>query len=135
LYLKDYPDLNNLFEEVEFSDQEIAFALIRPIDVWNTLPPNLGNITPQQFAKYRGAWLWGTLHELLTIASNYYRREHLPYTAAGLSVDDKNKARSYMESAEQYNLKFREFVDRTKAELNIMGGFLHLSGPYRDIWG
>ena len=135
LALKDYPEFNGLLENVEFSDQELIWALMRPIDIWNSMPPILSTMTPTQFARYRGAWLWGSMAELFSLAANYYRREHLPYSASGLSIDDKDKAEAYMQAAEINGLKFKEFVERRKAELNILGGFLFLEGPYSNVWG
>jgi hypothetical protein len=132
LALRDYPDANTLLDEVEFSDEEIIWALTRPVDIWNSTPPDLGTHGYNSFP-YRAPHLDGAIGELLSVAAHHYMRNELPYQSAGLSVNDKAKAGNYLQLSETLKAKFVNFVERKKYELNIAGGFRFKPGPYGNL--
>jgi len=133
LALRDYPTSNTLLDEVEFSDEEIIWAITRPVDIWNSMPPEIGTYEYNNFP-WRGAHLDGTIGELLSIAAHHYMRNELPYQSAGLSVNDKAKASNYLQLSENLKAKFVAFVERKKYELNVMGGTRFMGGPYGNIY-
>jgi hypothetical protein len=134
LALRDYPASNTLLDEVEFSDEEIVWALTRPIDIWNSTPPNIGTYGYTNFP-WRGAHLDGTIGELLSVAAHHYMRNDFPYQSAGLTVNDKAKANNYLQLGEALKSKFKEFVELKKYELNVINGFGFMSGPYGSLGG
>ena len=132
LALRDYPAANTLLDEVEFSDEEIIWALTRPVDIWNGTPPDLVTYSYNNFP-WRAPHLDGAVGELLSIAGHHYMRNELPYQSAGLTVNDKAKASNYLQMSEGLKAKFKEFVERKKYELNISGGFIFKPGPYGNL--
>jgi len=79
---------------------------------------------------YRELWLKGIQAYLLQIAAANYRRNHLPYNAGGVSVDDKNKARAYEEYANVTMRDFRDMVQAKKVEINIASFSGSISSNY-----
>lgn len=130
--LRDFPELNSLLNDVEFSDNEIAYCITKPVETWNSMLPDVGQYDIHNFP-WRQAHINATIGELLRIAGYNYMRNQLPYSSAGLSVDDKNKGPSYMQLAEQESAKFKMFCQERKFEANVMGGFIWLPGPYDRV--
>jgi hypothetical protein len=133
LALRDYPTSNTLLDDVEFNDEEILWALTRPIDIWNSIPPDVQTFNYNNFP-YRAAHLDGAIGELLATAAHYYMRNQLSYKSAGMTVDDKNKAASYLNLSENLKNKYITFVERKKYEINVAGGFIFNPGPYDRLW-
>jgi hypothetical protein len=121
------PEINFLIDTVEYKDEEIAWAMRRPIDYWNETPPNLGFHTPMDFP-YRYHWLDATIGELLRMAAVWLNRNDLDYSAAGLTVNDTKDWSEYMKMAEQRSMEWKSFVKAKKLEINIEGGFGSLGG-------
>jgi hypothetical protein len=126
------PDLNFLIDAVEYSDEEIAWAMRRPIDYWNEASPNLGFHTPMDFP-YRYHWLDATIGELLRMAAVWFIRNDLDYSAAGLTVADMKDGPEYMKMAEQRSAEWKNFVKAKKLEINIEGGFSSMGGYYHTL--
>jgi hypothetical protein len=121
------PDLNFLIDTVEYTDEEIAWAMRRPIDYWNETPPNLGFHTPMDFP-YRYHWLDATIGELMRMAGVWFIRNDLDYSAAGLTVTDMKDGPEYLKMAEQRSAEWKNFVKQKKLEMNIEGGFMSMGG-------
>ena len=130
--LRDYPELNSLLNDVEFSDNEIAYCITKPVHIWNSMLPDVGQYDLNTFP-WREAHLNATIGELLKISAHNYLRNQLPYSSGGLSVDDKNKGPAYMQLAEQEAAKFKMFCAERKFEANVMGGFIWLPGPWSSV--
>lgn len=118
------PSYNSLLEDLEFSDEEIVYAIMRPVEEWNETPPDLGQFsyTPGTFP-YRENWRRATVGYLLKTAAYHYQRNYVPYNAGGVSFDDKNKAPQYFQTAEQNLQEWRQFVLAKKRELNMSLAF------------
>jgi hypothetical protein len=110
---------NFLLDNVEFSNTEIAWAIRRPVDFWNEIPPPLNPTYTAASFPYRYHWIYGVIGELMNIAAINYERNRLQYAAANLSVDDKDKANFYKQSAEGYLAQYRQWVLQTKKALNM----------------
>lgn len=130
--LRDHPEANTLLNDVEFSDNEIAHCITKPIDKWNSMLPDVGQYDVHNFP-WRYPHLNATIGELMRIGAFHYFRNQLPYSSGGLSVDDKNKGNVYMQLAQQEEAKFQAFCQERKFEANVMGGFLWLPGPYDRV--
>jgi hypothetical protein len=110
---------NFLLDRVEFTDGEIAWSMRRPIDFWNEVPPPITQIfTPITFP-YRYFYLNGVIGELLQIAAVHYERNTLRYTAAGMAVADKDKAKFYTEAAQKFQNEFRVWCRQQKKTINL----------------
>ncbi len=127
------PEANFLLDEVEFSDAEIAFALRHPIDEFNETPPPLQlPFTPLTFP-FRNFHSRAAIGELLIMAGAWYQRNHLSYSAAGVSVNDRDKAQSYLALGERYRAEWKDWVINKKIEINVDKGFAQLLSPYTAI--
>lgn len=128
------PEMNFLIDTVEFKCEEIAWALRRPIDYWNEVPPPLAQFTPMNFP-YRYHWMEATIAELLKLVATWMRRNDLDYQAAGLTVGDTKKWPDYMRMGQERWQKWEGFVKQKKIEMNLEGAYGSLTGyrtmPYR----
>lgn len=113
------PADNLLLGDLEFDSAEIAQAVVRPIQYWNEIPPP---IRPPQTTKtfpFREMWLLGIQAYLFDMAASHYRRNHLPYNAGGIAVDDKNKEQAYAGASNRLMQQFQGMVQAKKIEINI----------------
>lgn len=129
------PEVNFLIDTVEFKDEEIAWAIRRPVDYWNEAKPPLGiSYSPMNFP-YRYNWLNGTIGELLMLMAFWLRRNDLDYSAAGLTVEDTKKWPFYLQQGEKLKAEYKEWVKQEKITLNAdqawgtLGGYR--ANPYR----
>jgi len=116
---------NFLLDDVEFTDTEIAWAMRRPVDQWNETPPPLSgasSYTPNNFP-YRYNWVNAVKGELMIVAASNYRRNHLSYQAAGLSVDDKNKFAEYEKIGRALLAEYKDWILTQKKAINFRRAF------------
>lgn len=110
---------NFLLDNVEFDDTQIAWAIRRPLDMWNDTPPPLNlHYTPSNFP-YRYYWMNAVVGELLITASYNYERNRMRYAAANVSVDDKDKAPGYAQAGKQLLAEYKEWMMLTKRGINM----------------
>ena len=76
---------------------------------------------------YRYHWLNAVKGELMIISAANYRRNHLPYQAAGVSVDDKNKYDQYEKIGRALLQEWKDWMLTTKRSLNLQQAFGHSS--------
>lgn len=118
LHLRDTEIENDLLADVEFDDSEILFAIARPIQKWNEVPPDIHRHTCQSFP-YRHHWLNAIAGELMMIAVHHYTRNKMKANAGGLTEDDKNKDSEYTRLAQRYAEEWHHFIVTKKTELNV----------------
>ena len=115
------PEFNTLLEDVEFSDEDIMFAMIRPIREWNETPPDLsgsgGSFTQNTFP-WRDYQMRATIGYLLNAAAIHQQRNQFNYSAGGVSIRDKDKATPYLGISERLLGEWREFILLKKKEIN-----------------
>jgi hypothetical protein len=124
------PEQNFLLDDYEFDDSQIVACMRLPIDEFNEKYQPKSNYTMATFP-FRFHWLRATTGYLMDIASRGYARDHLPYTAGGVSVDDKNKFGVYANMGQQLLGEWRDFIKNTKLEMNIESGYGRLGSKYR----
>jgi hypothetical protein len=114
------PEENFLLDCVEFTDTEIAWAIRRPLDLWNDTPPDLRRFryTPATFP-FRYYWIQGAAGELFQMATYHYERNNLRYAAGNLSVDDKSQRTAYQEFADRLREECYRWMLQKKKELNM----------------
>lgn len=129
------PAMNFLIDTVEFKDEEIAWALRRPIDYWNEAQPPLNMIYSPITFPFRYNWTEATISVLLRTVALWLRRNDLDYSAGGLTVADTKKWPEYERMATERWDAYKEWVKNKKLELNIAAGFNSIGGyranPYR----
>ena len=120
------PEVNDLLDEVEYKDVEIAAAIRRGIDLWNSTTPMLRahNYTPVTFPwKFRSQWIDVTISFLKVMAADWYERNHLQYQAGGVTIDDRNKWQSYRADGLRGIQEYKNWLKDVKVQLNMQGGF------------
>lgn len=116
--LRDFSaEYNTLLEDLEYSDQEILFAMQRPVDEWNDTPPAITQYTLVTFP-WREMHLKATCGYLLQTAAHHYSRNSMNYSAGGVSIQDKAKAQEYLIQAKDLLTEWRRNLKLKKRELN-----------------
>ncbi len=121
------PGDNYLLDDIEFKDNEIAWAIRRPIDEWNETPPVTLKYTTENFP-HRYNWMKSILSELLRIKALNYVRNHLQFNITGGAVDDKGKYQQYLAIADMLRNEWKEFMLRRKVSDNISRGWKNIGG-------
>lgn len=131
LVLRDAsPEANELLLTYEFSDTEIAFAITRPIEQWNEIPPPVMLYTPATFP-FREHWRKAAAGILLRSAAIQYARNDLQYQAGGMSVQDKDKLNQYEKLGQTYQEEWIRFCETKKYQMNMEKAFFSLvRSPY-----
>lgn len=116
------PEANRLLDDYEYSPEEVRQSLTYAQDYWNETPPYIGNIDYDR-NPFRFHLLQGTVANLLFIAANSYRRNHLSYNAGGLAVDDSDKAQAYEQAGARIWEDYKRWVRLNKRAINASNGF------------
>lgn len=124
------PDMNYLIDELEFTDQEILFAINKAVDIFNEVPPPVGGFSVDAFP-YRGHLITAAAGYLMIMASKRYLRNSLQYSAAGVTVADKEKYMQYMQIGQQHVEEWKQFARVKKVELNVANCFGTYGSRYR----
>lgn len=109
---------NLLLDDVEFSNDQLAYAAALPIQEWNRTPPPLRPPMDTRIFPFTDSWTRAIAGRLFEFAAHNYRRNHLPYQAGGIAVDDKNKEGPYLQAARMLQEEWRNFVLTKKYEIN-----------------
>jgi hypothetical protein len=108
---------NLLLEGVEFGDEQIIRAIVEPIRLWNETPPPIKTFTTRDFP-FRGNWKSAAIGYLMQSAAQNYRRNHLPASAGGVTIDDKNKEREYIAEAQRRLAEYKQWLIEKKFSIN-----------------
>lgn len=125
------PADNPLLQEVEFSDVEILYALVRPIRQFHELPPPLRTcvFTTKGFP-WKEHWLKATVGHLYQSAAAFYRRNRLKHTSGGINLDDRNKENEYNNASERMLGEWLNFIQAKKVECNAAEAFGSVESTY-----
>ena len=127
--LLDFDANNQLLQDFEFDGADIANAVIRPVRMWNEMPPPIGLHTTKTFP-FREIWMSGIQSFLLEAAAHRFRRNDLPYNGGNLTVNDMGKEQNYARAAAAYKQQFVEMMQRKKIEINHTRGSKSLLSSY-----
>jgi len=128
----DFDHLNELIGRQEQTDSEIKNAIEDTIDRYNTMPPPIGSSTINDFPS-QDLLITGTMSRLLESSAILHDRNHLGYSAAGMTVDTHSMAASYRSKANELWQKFEQQADELKQALNIAditGSPTGIGSPY-----
>lgn len=133
LHLRDSSPEDNLWRDVEeFDPAEIAACIVRPVMYWNEAQPPIDLKFNTSNFPFRFNWLNGIVACLYQLAARWYRRVHLPYSAGGLSVDDKNKSQEYEAIGQKLWEEYKIWVLHKKVQLNADSAWGSVGSPY--VW-
>lgn len=123
IWLRDNdPDSNVLIDDFEWSSEEIRHAMTLAVDYYNETPPYVGRYDYDKFPS-RFHLLQGAAANLLFMAAHSYRRNHLNYSAGGVSVDDQNKYQQYDAAGDKLWRDYKDWVASSKKAANINAGW------------
>lgn len=123
IWLRDNdPEANTLIDDFEFESEEIRHAMTLAVDYYNETPPFTGRFDYDKFPS-RYHLLLGTAANLLFMAARRYARNHLNYSAGGVSVDDQNKHQLYDAASDRLRAAYHEWVAAKKKADNINAGW------------
>lgn len=126
------PAENSLLDDVEFGDDQILQAIVKPVQYFNQQPPPLGYFYNTTNFPWKQAWIDATIGYLMGFAAATYRRNRLGGSAAGINIDDMNKENEYLREAERRGREWKDFVLQKKVELNMQQGAGGIGSPYRQ---
>lgn len=129
MFIKDRPECNKLIEGTEFTPEEIKMALIMALEKFNTTPPLVLTYSLEQFPIVSMLMLGATarLMDMAVIAKN---RNRLPYSDAGLSVDDDGQAPQYQQVKQIMMQEFEEWMRNYKKAINVEQCYGGISSEY-----
>lgn len=132
LRLRDVcPEANEVLQDFEYTDDEIALAIRDPVDEFNATRPPRTSYTTSTFPwQWRYQWARASLAVLMKMASRKYLRDHLPYDAGGVAVDSKNKFKEYNAFADELHGEWLNFIYEQKARMNAQRGYGRLRSGY-----
>lgn len=129
LALRDCPSVNVLLDDYEFSAREIMSCIRKPIDYWNEALPPVAPMTYNEFP-FRYNWEQAAIACLLKLIAHALRRNHIPYSAAGISVDETGRWKEYQAVADKMWEEYMQWVQQKKIQINIDNGFGRVTGSW-----
>lgn len=130
--MRDTAAENDLLMDVEFSDAEILWALVRPIQQWNELPPPVAPYCCETFP-FTYHWTRAAIGLLLETAAHHFRRNKQLAMHGSMLLTDKDRDRPYLEAASLLMQEWLAFVRQKKIEINMRGAIGHIPSPYAAI--
>ncbi len=133
--LRDYACFNTFLQTEESFPSEIMFAIRRPVDLWNELPPiGVAQHTVTTFP-YRESWLEATVGFLLRSHAAHRRRNELTISNSTIQMRDNDKHEDYEQLGHQRIAEFKEWARETKRAINMYNGFGVLGSRYGRLYG
>lgn len=117
------PEANYLIDDYDFTDKEIFSAMRRTVDYWNETTPDLIRYSYASFP-YRFHWTNGTIGLLLKQAATHKLRNHLDYSAGGISVNENTRWKDYFTLGDKYWNEYIHWVANKKYEINVEWSYL-----------
>lgn len=119
---------NTLLDDVEFTDDQILSAMLKPIQDWDeSLPPLHRKYTTRSFP-WRNKWIDASIGYLYRYAAAHYRRNRFISSGGGKQIDDKNREREYLAASQLHLDEWTTWRIQKKISLN--GQSFH-----GTIWG
>lgn len=116
------PIENEILNNYQFGLEEICQAAVETVHLWNDTPPFIGDLDTRNFAS-RHIFLYGIRHYLFEILLEWYRKNRLPYSAGGVSVDDMNKLQEYIVASQKQEQDLKLLIQTTKSSINLSRAF------------
>jgi len=115
-FLDDFASKNDLLNQVEYSADDIAYALIRPVMQFRDNPLVVRHYslytTVATFPWY-DPWMRATCAELINVSVKHYGRNKLQSSHGGITGDEKNRDKTYLAWANQLSAEYRQWMSGT----------------------
>jgi len=120
---------NELLDAFEYSDGDIINAIHNCIEYFNGCLGGRGASYTQKTFPPEGRYFLkqGVCAFLLRSRAVILARNTLPYNAGGVSIDDQNKSKIYLEMASMFNQDWVQWCGRKQHEITFKRGFMRLS--------
>jgi len=131
MFMRDRADKNILLDDVQFTDDELNFAMDMAAESFNAVTPQT-NILPQSMNKY--VLLLGTVKFLLMSESFLQVRNQASYQDGEISpigIDDKMA--QYSQMAQSIKAEWDELVRGIKTQNNMESAYNRLGSGYRNV--
>ena len=112
------PSDESLLDEIEFANYEVMHAMRRAVDEFNSALPHISTRYTTENFPWREGLLNGVIYHLYEMASKLYLRDHLPYSAGGTTINDKDKYGQYAAKAAEHRDMWQPWVKATKDKIN-----------------
>lgn len=131
LFIRDNaPEENLLLDDFEFDMAEICQAAINAVRYWNEANPDVGVYFTTVTYCGNHKWLQAIGAHMLMVAAHRFRRNHLPYQAGGVSVDDQNKFQMYDQTGQMLMQEYKEWVKQKKVAINCFAAITSTGSSY-----
>lgn len=124
---------NEFLDDVEFRDDEIAYAIRRVVDLWNEEAPAIaGSMYTTTTFPYRFHGVDAACGELMRMKGLQLARNRMPFSTGSGKVDDKARADLYIQLGNSILQEYKQWMRREKYRLNannIYGGVGRGSAP------
>lgn len=130
LLMRDAPESNLLTDQLEWDVAEIADAIVRCIMQWNSAQPVINLVYDSAMFPWRVNLLDGVCACLLETSAHWFRRNSLPYSAGGVSVNDLEKWKDYAAAAAAKREAWETWTRRIKAQYNQESCYAIFGSPY-----
>jgi hypothetical protein len=127
------PEENLLLDDFEFDLAEVCHAAVFTCRYWNESQPPIDCYFNTMTYPAKERWLSAICGQLFLVASHRFRRNHLPYQAGGISVDDQNKFTQYEATGLRILQDYREWVKQKKVQLNCMAAITSGGSSYGSV--
>lgn len=131
------PELNSLLDDLEFSDAMILHAVERCLDEWEETPPRLSKRYTAANFPFREHLIKGTVGYIMQAAMYRYMRNHMRYSAAGITLDKNDKGQIYLQLSQVARMEWKNFIASMKTSMNMDECMGVVSQPWFDdtAWG
>jgi hypothetical protein len=134
MFLRDYANKNILLDDVQFTQEEVNFALEMAASAYNAVTPQ-SYITPSTWPpQIKYVLLIGAARFLMQSESFLQVRNQATYQdgdIAPIGIDDK--VAQYSQLAQQLKAEWDELVRGIKTQLNMEATYNDLGSGYRNV--
>lgn len=130
-FAMDLPETNTLIDKVRWSSEQIEQASINAVDYFNSKPPPTSAAYSVETFPYRYLLLMGTWAILLKGAAIGEASNNLEYSAAGVQINDRNKAEIFLTLGNMYWKEFTEGVEGIKLTQSLNKVYGPIYSEYR----
>lgn len=124
------PFENELLANYEYDVADISYAAARTVRYWNEMPPKVAFFTTRLFP-FTNLWITGCHLFLFELIQEHYRKNYFPYSAGGISIDDRNKFQIYHAAWSDRFQLFTRDIRMLKVSINAESSAAVLPGAYR----
>lgn len=130
------PGANLILNDFENDLADLCFAAVSAVRMWNEAQPPVGPDHTTNDYPYTQRWLSAIVGIVYTTRAKAFLRNHLPYQAGGVSVDDQNKWQQYAQVGQQLLEEYKDWVKQKKTQFNCEEAITSLGSPYSgyDLW-